>query len=80
MGENSKIVNVSLYIVKKDYSCLFAHREKGLFLSVFVDDIKLAGKKLLIRCGNYSIKKSIWENQHLSWTVYTWDALKENAK
>ena len=25
--------------------CLFAHREKGLFLSVFVDDIKLAGKK-----------------------------------
>ena len=25
--------------------CLFAHREKGLFLSVYVDDIKLAGKK-----------------------------------
>ena len=25
--------------------CLFVHREKGLFLSVFVDDIKLAGKK-----------------------------------
>ena len=25
--------------------CLFAHRGKGLFLSVYVDDIKLAGKK-----------------------------------
>ena len=23
----------------------FVHREKGLFLSVYVDDIKLAGKK-----------------------------------
>ena len=25
--------------------CLFVHREKGLFLSVYVDDIKLTGKK-----------------------------------
>ena len=33
MGENSK------------WECLFVHREKGLFLSVYVDDIKLAGKK-----------------------------------
>ena len=28
-----------------NWDCLFVHREKGLFLSVFVDDIKLAGKK-----------------------------------
>ena len=27
------------------WECLFVHREKGLFLSVCVDDIKLAGKK-----------------------------------
>ena len=27
-----------------NWECLFVHREK-LFLSVFVDDIKLAGKK-----------------------------------
>ena len=27
------------------WECLFVHREKGLFLSVYVDDIKLAGKK-----------------------------------
>ena len=28
-----------------NWECLFIHREKGLFLSVYVDDIKLAGKK-----------------------------------
>ena len=45
-----------------NWECLFVHREKGLFLSVYVDGIKLAGKnKILIRCGKYSIKKSIWE-------------------
>ena len=27
------------------WECLFVHRAKGLFLSVYVDDIKLAGKK-----------------------------------
>ena len=28
-----------------NWECLFVHREKGLFLSVYVDDIKLAVKK-----------------------------------
>ena len=28
-----------------NWECLFVHREKKLFLSVYVDDIKLAGKK-----------------------------------
>ena len=28
-----------------NWECLFVHREKGLFLSVYVDDIKLGGKK-----------------------------------
>ena len=27
------------------WECLFVHHQKGLFLSVYVDDIKLAGKK-----------------------------------
>ena len=30
--------------------------------------------------GKYSIKKSIWENQHFSWIMYTWSALKDNVK
>ena len=28
-----------------NWECLFVHREKGLFLSVYVNDIKLAGKR-----------------------------------
>ena len=28
-----------------NWECLFVHRKKGLFLSVYVDDMKLAGKK-----------------------------------
>ena len=27
------------------WECLFVHREQGLFLSVYVDDVKLTGKK-----------------------------------
>ena len=65
-----------------NWECPFVHREKGLFLSVYVDDIKkLAGKKsTLIRCGKYSIKKSICENQHLSLIMYTCDVLKDHVK
>ena len=28
-----------------NWECLIVHREKGLFLSVYVDDVKLTGKK-----------------------------------
>ena len=64
-----------------NWECLFVHREKGLFLSVYVDDITLAGKKQNIDpMWKYSTKKSIWENQHLSLIMYTWVALNDNAK
>ena len=29
----------------RNWACLFVHHQKGLFISVYVDDIKLAGKK-----------------------------------
>ena len=59
-----------------NWECLFVHREKGLFLSVYVDDINwLERNRILIRCGKYSIKKLIRENQHLSWIMYTCNAL-----
>ena len=61
-----------------NWECLFVHREKGLFLSVYVDDIKLAGRKQNV--DPYSIKKLIWENQHLSLIMKTWDVLKDNVK
>ena len=53
-----------------NWECLFVHRQKGLFLSVYV----------VIRCVKYPTKKSIWENQHLSWITYTWCVLKDNVK
>ena len=43
--------NIYIYILKHgwekipNWECLFVHREKGLLVSVYVDDIKLAGKK-----------------------------------
>ena len=64
-----------------NWECLFVHREKGLFLSVYVDDKNwLARNKTLIRCGKYSMKKLIWENQHLSLIMYTWCVLEDNVK
>ena len=37
-----------------NWDCLFVQREKGLFLSVYVDDKNwLERNKILIRCGNY---------------------------
>ena len=32
-----------------NWECLFVHREKGLFSSVYLDDIKLAGKNKVTR-------------------------------
>ena len=69
MGENSNC------------EWLFVHREKGLFLFVNVDDIKLAGKKQIIDpMWKVSIKKLIWENHLLSLIMKTWDVLKDNVK
>ena len=49
-----------------NWECLFVHRDKGLFLSVWMTSNWLEGNTTLIRCGTYSIKKLIWEIQHLS--------------
>ena len=64
------------------WECLFVPSEKGSFLSVYVDNIKnwLERNEILIRCGNYSTKKLMWENQHLSLIMCTWDARKDNVK
>ena len=50
---------------KLGMSSLF-HRDKGLFLICVCGWHKIGWKetKILIRCGKYSIKKLIWENQH----------------
>ena len=48
-GRKFQIGNVSLYIVKKDYS----------YLCMWMTQNWLERNKILIRCGKYSIKKSI---------------------
>ena len=69
-GRKFQIGNVSSFIVKK-----------GLFLSVYVDDIKLAGKKQNLDPMWKLLNKEVdLENQHLSWIMCTWGALNDNAK
>ena len=63
-----------------NWDCFFVHREKGEFLSVYVDDIKLAGKKNNSPMWKVLNKNLIWENQHLSLIMKTWDVLKDNVK
>ena len=57
------------------WKCLFVHRKLGLFLSVHVDDIKMAGKK-----KNMALTwKKLLTNQHHFFTTCIWDALNVNA-
>ena len=70
-GRKFQIVNVSLYIVKKDYS----------YLCMRMTYHWLERNKILIRCGNYSTKKSIWGEPTSFWIhVYTWRALKRQCE
>ena len=66
----SPIENAYSFTVKKDYS----------YLCMWMTSNWLERNKTLIRCGNYSTKKLIWENQHLSWITKNWAALNDNAK
>ena len=70
VGRRFPIENAFSYTVKKGYS----------YLCMWMTLNWLERNKLLIRRGKYSTKKSIWENQHLSLIMYTWDALKDNVK
>ena len=58
------------YTVKKGYS----------YLCVWMTSKWLERNKILIQCGNYSTKRLIWENQHLSLIMKTWSVLKDNVK
>ena len=70
VGRRFPIGNAYSYTVKKGYS----------YLCMWMTSNWLERNKTLIRCGKYSIKKSIWENQHLSLIMKTWDALKDHVK
>ena len=64
-----------------NWECSFVHREKGYsYRCMWMTSNWLERNKTFIRCGKYSIKKLIRENQHLSLIMYTWDILKDNVK
>ena len=64
-----------------NWECLFVHREKGLFLSVYVDDIKLAGKKQNLDPMWKLLNKEVdLGDQHLSLIMFSWAALKDSVK
>ena len=62
------------------WECLFVHREKGLFLSLYVDDVKLAGKKQKIDPMWKVLMKEVDVGEPTSLTIFIWFALNENAK
>ena len=70
VGRRFPIGNAYSYTLKKGYS----------YLCMYMTSNWLERKKTLFRCGKYSIKKLIWENQHLSLIMYNWDVFKDNVK
>ena len=70
LGEGFQLGMSSSYTVKKDYS----------YLCMWMTSNWLERNKMLIRCGKYSTKKLIWENQRFSSIMCTWDVLKDNVK
>ena len=64
-----------------NWGCLFVHREKGLFLSLHVDNLKLAGKKQNLDPMWKLLNKEVDLGEPTSFLdLYTWAALKDNAK
>ena len=64
-----------------NWECLFVHREKGLFLSVYVDDIKMAEKKQNIDPMWKVLNKEVDLGEPTSFLImYTWDVLKDYVK
>ena len=64
-----------------NWECSFVHSEKGLFLSVHVDDIKLAGKKQNIDPMWKVLNKEVGLGEPTSFFDHVYlDALKDNVK
>ena len=57
-----------------NWDCIFVHRKQGLFLSVYVDDIKMAGKE-----KNMAPMRKKLINMWILTIMCTWDALSVSA-
>ena len=64
------------------WESLFLHRNMQFFLSVYVDDIKMAGKdeEYSEDVGKLSNKQSIWMTLHHYWIRYILDVSKSRDK
>ena len=63
-----------------NWECLFVHREQGLFLSAYMDHIKVAGKKQkMAPMWKKWMTMLILMNQLHVLTTNIWDALNVNA-
>ena len=69
-GRKFQIGNASSYTVKKGYS----------YLCMWMTSNWMERNKTLTRCGKYSIKKLIWENQHLSLIMFSWDCTQRQCE
>ena len=64
-----------------NWECLFVHREKGLFLSVYVDEIKLVGKNQNINPMWKVLNKEVDLGKPTSFFDHVYlGALKDNVK
>ena len=55
-------------------------REDYCYLCFWMTSNRLERDTILIRCGKYSIKKLMWEYQHHSLIMSTWDVINDIAK
>ena len=64
-----------------NWECLFVHRKQKLFLSVYVDDIKMSGRKQNVTPVRKKLMKNVDLDEQTSFlTTYVWDALNVNAR
>ena len=64
-----------------NWECSLVHREEGLFLSVYVDDIKLAGKKQNINSVRKVLNKEVDLGEPTSFFEHVYlECLKDNVK
>ena len=70
LWEGVQIGNDSSHTVKKEYP----------YLCMWMTSNWLVRNKTLTRCGKYTMKNVIWENEHLCWIMCSWAALNDNVK
>ena len=64
-----------------NWECLFVNGERRQFLSVYVDDIKLTGKKQNVdQMWKIIMKDVVLENRHHSLSMFIWVVLKDSVK